>query len=65
MDKYYTPEEVQELCKVENIETVYRWLRESKLRGFKLASGKLWRISSGALDEFLKKGEHISNDSNK
>jgi len=57
MEKYYTPEEIQELCRIDNVETVYRWLRDAKLRGFKLAGGKLWRISSEALDEFLKKGE--------
>jgi len=53
----YTPEQVKEICYV-NLETVYRWLRSGRLKGVKLG-GKLWRISSEALDEFLKKGEQL------
>jgi len=35
--------------------TVESWLRSGKLKGVR--AGKLWRISSEALEEFLKKGE--------
>lgn len=36
-------------------ETVYRYIRSGNLRAIKV--GCLWRVSRGALDEFLKKGE--------
>lgn len=56
MKEYYKPEEVAVKLDL-NSETVYRWLREGKLKGIKLGDSKLWRIPSEALDEFLKKGE--------
>jgi len=34
--------------------TVENWLRSGKLKGVR--AGKLWRIPSDALDEFLKEG---------
>lgn len=35
--------------------TVENWLRSGKLKGVR--AGKLWRVSSEALDEFLRRGE--------
>lgn len=35
--------------------TVETWLLSGKLRGVKVNNGR-WRISSDALDEFLRKG---------
>jgi len=43
--------------------TVENWLRSGRLKGVR--AGKLWRIPSEALDEFLKKGEHSTDDSSK
>lgn len=65
MSELYFPEEVATRLRV-NPETVYRWLRAGTLHGIKLGGGrKLWRISSEALDEFLKKGESKSYESSK
>ena len=65
MSELYFPEEVAVKLRV-NLETVYRWLRVGTLRGTKLGGKrKLWRISSEALDEFLKKGESKSDESSK
>ena len=43
--------------------TVENWLRSGKLRGVR--AGKLWRISSGALDEFLSKGASKHDEGSK
>ena len=43
--------------------TVENWLRSGKLKGVR--AGKLWRIPSEALDEFLRKGEPKSDESSK
>lgn len=39
--------------------TIYRLLYSRAIRAVKV--GKLWRIPSDALDEFIKKGEHKSD----
>lgn len=49
---YLTPEQAAERLQVV-VETVYRWLREGKLRGSKL-SRKMWRIAEPDLNDFMK-----------
>lgn len=49
-ERFYTPEQVARLLQVRTI-TVHRWLREGKLKGFRI--GRLWRISHSHLEEFL------------
>ena len=49
-ERFYTPEQVARLLQVKAI-TVHRWLREGKLKGFRI--GRLWRISHSQLEEFL------------
>ncbi len=49
---YLTPEQAAERLQVV-VATVYRWLREGKLRGSKL-SRKMWRISEPDLNDFMK-----------
>lgn len=51
MDNYYTPQEVADKLKV-NIRTIYRWIREGKLKAVKI--GDLWRISESELERFIK-----------
>jgi len=43
--------------------TVENWLRSGRLKGVR--AGKLWRIPSEALDEFLRKGERNTHESSK
>lgn len=50
MEKFYTPEQVSKLLQLKAV-TVHRWLRDGRLKGFRL--GRLWRISRSQLEEFL------------
>ncbi|MCM1567811.1 MAG: helix-turn-helix domain-containing protein [Dehalobacter sp.] len=51
MDNFYTPQEVADKLKV-NIRTLYRWIREGKLKAVKI--GELWRISETELNKLLQ-----------
>lgn len=51
MDNFYTPQEVADKLKV-NIRTIYRWIREGKLKAVKV--GELWRISEKELYKLLQ-----------
>ena len=51
MDRYLTPEEVGQLLSVPEA-TIRSWLREGRLRGYKLAP-KMWRIKASDVDAFL------------
>lgn len=51
MDEFYTPQEVADKLKV-NIRTLYRWIREGKLKAIKV--GELWRISETELNKLLQ-----------
>lgn len=54
MENYYTPKEVSEKLKL-NARTVYKWIREEKLKAVKL--GDVWRISESELNRLLKGNE--------
>ncbi|MGI6123561.1 MAG: helix-turn-helix domain-containing protein [Acetivibrionales bacterium] len=54
MENYYTPKEVSEKLKL-NIRTVYKWIREEKLKAVKL--GDVWRIPESEIKRLLKSGE--------
>jgi len=53
MENYYTPKEVSEKLKL-NIRTVYKWIREEKLKAVKL--GDVWRIPESEIKRLLKSG---------
>lgn len=52
-----TAEEVRDQLRLDTAETVTRWLRAGKLRGFKV--GSEWRIPANAVEEFL--AEHANS----
>ena len=51
METYYTPKEIAEKLKL-NIGTIYKWIREDRVRAVKL--GDVWRISESELNRLLK-----------
>lgn len=51
MDNYYTPQEIADRLKVNKM-TVYKWIREGKLKAVKI--GDLWRIAESELERFIK-----------
>ena len=53
-DQALTPAQVAERLQV-SLFTVQRWLRQGKLKGFKV--GRLWRIKEVDFNEFIRKGE--------
>jgi len=53
-EHYYSPEEVAEKYNVSGV-VVRKWLREGKLKGFKLG-GKIWRIPETELEHFVQNG---------
>ncbi len=50
MQNYYTPQEVAGKLKID-IRTVYRWIREGRLKAVKI--GHFWRISESELKRIL------------
>ncbi len=50
MERLRTVKEVAEILQTDT-ESVYRWLRQGKLKGVKIG-GTCWRISETALAEF-------------
>ena len=50
MNGILTVRQIAERLQV-NTETVYRWLRDSKLTGYK--AGRLWRVGEQDLEAFL------------
>ncbi len=52
METYYTPKEIAEKLKL-NIGTVYKWVREGRLKAVKL--GDVWRISESELNRLLNR----------
>ncbi|MGB9825529.1 MAG: helix-turn-helix domain-containing protein [Desulfofundulus sp.] len=53
MENYFTPQEISEKLKVD-IRTVYRWIREGRLKAVKI--GHFWRISESELNRLLQGG---------
>jgi excisionase family DNA binding protein len=53
--KLYSPEEVAELTGLKP-STIRTWLRSGKLKGIKM-SGRTWRISEEAVEEFIRASE--------
>lgn len=51
--EYLTPKEVAERCKV-NVASVWRWIRQGKLKADKLGNGKLYRIKQDDFNKFAK-----------
>ena len=52
MNGILTVRQIAEKLQV-NTETVYRWLRDGKLTGYR--ANRLWRISEQDLETFLKR----------
>jgi len=51
LERFLSPESVARQLSVSN-KTVYKWLREKKLKGAKM--GHLWRIRPEDLKEFIE-----------
>lgn len=52
MENYFTPQEVAAKLKID-VRTIYRWIREKKLKAVKLVGG--WRISENELNRLLQR----------
>ena len=52
MNGILTVRQIAEKLQV-NTETVYRWLRDGKLMGYR--ANRLWRISESDLETFMKR----------
>ncbi len=52
MEEYFTPDEIARKLKID-ISTVYRWIREGRLKGVKI--GHFWRVSETELNRLLGK----------
>lgn len=55
MNDYLTVNEASELLRCSRL-TVCRWIKAKKLRAFKLAGGRPWRIARSDFEKFIKKG---------
>jgi excisionase family DNA binding protein len=51
MENYYTPQEIAERLKID-IRTLYRWIREGRLKAVKI--GHFWRVAESELKRFLQ-----------
>lgn len=51
MENFYTPQEIAVKLKI-NKRTVYRWIREEKLKAYKV--GNLWRVPESEIDRLIK-----------
>ncbi|MBT9156284.1 MAG: hypothetical protein DDT37_01269 [Firmicutes bacterium] len=50
MENYYTPKEISAKLKL-NTRTIYKWIREGRVRAVKL--GDVWRISESEIQRLL------------
>ena len=53
IEKYYTVQQVSRLLSVSTI-TVYSWLKEGKLKGYR-PGGRYWRIKQSDFESFANK----------
>lgn len=51
MEEYYTPQEIADKLKM-NKHTIYKYLREGKIKGVKV--GNKYRVAESDLQEFLE-----------
>ena len=60
--EFQTREEVAEYLRV-HVRTVERWLRNGRLKGYKLGGGRtaLWRIPKDEVEKFLARHGHKKN----
>ena len=57
MENHYTPKEISSKLKL-NIMTIYKWIREGKIKAVKL--GDVWRISESELNRLLSGNDPAS-----
>jgi excisionase family DNA binding protein len=55
MDQFLTVEQIAGLLKVEGV-TVRRWVSAGRLRAFRPAGGRLWRVHAIDFQRFVKGG---------
>ena len=55
MDQFLTVEQIAGLLKVERV-TVRRWIAAGRLRAFRPAGGRLWRVQEADFQRFVKGG---------
>ncbi len=53
MERMYTPKQAAEELQV-SLVTLMGWLREGRLKGYKIGDGRLWRIKESDLEAFLQ-----------
>jgi excisionase family DNA binding protein len=53
MERYFSLTEVSDILKV-SIRTLIRWIKSGKLKAFKLAGGRFWRIRERDLKKILR-----------
>ena len=56
MNRILTVRQIAEKLQV-NTETVYRWLRDGKLTGYR--ANRLWRVSEQDLEAFLRQKQEL------
>ena len=56
-EQLFTVEEVAERLKV-HPESVRRWLRDGRMRGFRMARRAGWRVTEAEVRRFLEAGTH-------
>jgi excisionase family DNA binding protein len=55
MDRFLTVEQIAGILKVERV-TVRRWIAAGRLRAFRPAGGRLWRVQAADFLRFVKGG---------
>lgn len=58
MEEYFSPQEVAQKLKL-NVRTVYKWIREGRLKAVKV--GDLWRIAESEIKRLLEENT-VSKD---
>lgn len=60
---FLTPREVSDLLHV-SVQTVRRWIKDEKLPAYRIGP-RMWRISKGDLDEWLRRSAMASGSEDK